>query len=81
MDTKLPNGTRYINYNEWGLRKNTPYNYKRKGLLEKILSHKIIESKNEILNLVLNYYEQSIIFLLNYTDELKHFKNPHWKNR
>lgn len=81
MDTRLPNGTRYINYCDWEVRKNTPYDYKRKGLLNKILSHKITESNNEILKLILSYYERSIIFLLNYTDELKHFKNPHWKNR
>ena len=81
MDNKLPNGTRYINYELWGNVKNKPYNYKRLGLLNKIMSHKILESNNKALKSILKYYEQSIIFLLNYTDELKHFKNPHWKNR
>ena len=81
MDIKHLNGTRYIKYDEWGVKKNIPYNYRKNGIVDKILSHKIVESNNEVLNLILNYYENSIIFLLNYVDILKHFKDPHWKNR
>lgn len=81
MDKKQPNGTRYIKYDEWGVRKNSPYNYKKNGLVDKILSYRITHSDNEVLNILLNFYEQSIFFLLRYVDELKYFKNPHWKNR
>ena len=81
MDIKLANGTRYINYCEWESRKQTLYNYKKNGLLKRILSHVILDSNNEALNIILKFYEGSIIFLLSYVDELKYFKNPHWKNR
>ena len=81
MDIKLPNGTRFYNYDEWEKRKNSPYNYKKNGLLHKIMSHTIVETNNQVLQILLSYYEKSIIFLLNYVDILKHFKNPHWRNR
>ena len=79
MDTKLQNGTRYTNYCDWEARKNVSYNYKKDGLLNKIISKVILDTNNIILRIILKYYEDSIIFLLKY--ELKYFKNPHWKNR
>lgn len=81
MDIRVKNGTRYTNYCLWESRKEVPYNYKREGLLNKIMSHVILNSDNTVLKIILNFCESSLIFLLNYVDELKHFKNPHWKNR
>lgn len=75
------NGYRYKEYHKWESTKQTPYNYAANGLLKHIMSHKIVESKNHILRVILTYYEKSIIFLLKYVDQLKHFKNYHWKNR
>ena len=75
------NGTRYNKYSLWELRKNKPYDYENDGLVNKLLSNKIVTSKNHILNVMMTYYEKSIIFLLKYVDRLKHFKNYHWKNR
>ena len=56
MDIKLPNNTRFSNYCEWENRKNTPYNYTRDGLLNKIMSHSITESNNKVLQIILSYY-------------------------
>lgn len=75
------NGTRYFDYTRWEEKKYDAYNYERDGLLKHIISHKIIESKNPILQSVLLYYEKSIIFILKYIDRLRHFKNYHAKNR
>lgn len=75
------NGTRYKNYYLWEKRKNNKYDYERNGLLQHILSHKIVNSENPVLRFILGYYEKSIIFLLKYIDELKNFKNYHRKNR
>ena len=75
------NGTRYKNYHLWEKRKNDKYNYEKNGLLQHILSNKIVGSKNPVLKFMLGYYEKSIIFLLKYIDELKNFKNYHRKNR
>ena len=61
--------------------KNQEYDYKNKGLIQYIMSSKIVNSENHILRTILSYFEQSIIFLLKYVDRLKHFKNYHWKNR
>lgn len=75
------NGSRYDNYCLWDDVKNSEYDYKRKGLVQYIMSSKIVNSENHILRTILSYFEQSIIFVLKYVDRLKHFKNYHWKNR
>ena len=75
------NGTRYTNYCLWESKKYSVYDYERNGLLKHIMSHKIVESTNPILQSVLLYYEKSIIFVLKYIDRLRHFKNYHAKNR
>lgn len=75
------NGTRYKDYCLWENKKNTPYDYERYGLLQHMMSNKIVNSQNSILQFILSYYEKSIIFILKYIDRLKNFKNYHWKNR
>ncbi len=75
------NGTRYKKYYLWEDRKNSPYNYENFGLLRHIISNKIVNTENDILKFVLNYYEKSIFFMLKYVDRLKNFKNYHWRNR
>ena len=75
------NGTKYKEYYKWGNKAITPYNYENDGILQHILSNKIVNSTNVVLQVVLKYYEKSIIYVLKYIDELKHFKNYHWKNR
>ena len=75
------NGSRYNRYYLWDNVKNQEYDYKNKGLIQYIMSSKIVNSENHILRTILSYFEQSIIFLLKYVDRLKHFKNYHWKNR
>ena len=75
------NGTRYSNYKKWNKTKNEPYDYSNNGLLKHLMSGLIVNSKNEYLQILLNFYEKSIIFLLKYVDELKNFKKFYWKNR
>ena len=76
-----PNGTRFVEKYKWEDAKNMPYDYEHKGLLSKIMSHKIVENHNIILQLIMQFYEKSLIFVMKYTDILKNFKNHHWKNR
>ena len=75
------NGERYEAYKEWDALKNTPYDYERKGLLDKIMSKRIAKSENKVLKPFLKYYEQCIVFMLKYVDELKYYKNFLHKNR
>ena len=75
------NGTRFQYYKDWENIKHTPYDYKTNGLVKRIVSKPIAETDNPILKIVLGIYESSIVFLLNYVDILKHFKDVHWKNR
>jgi hypothetical protein len=75
------NGTRFKKYWKWEDRKQSPYDYENKGLLKHLLSERITTSKNVILQNILSYIEQSLIFVMKYIDRLKHFKNYHWKNR
>lgn len=76
-----PNGTRYDNYSLWESTKQTKYDFKRDGLLNKIMSKNIVNTDNPILKIMLNIYEYSIIFIFKYIDILKNFKNIHWSNR
>lgn len=76
-----PNGTRFKVYKLWESTKQTPYDYEGQGLVKKIVSKPIAKTDNTILQTVLKFYESSIVFLLKYTDILKHFKDVHWKNR
>ena len=75
------NGDRYKNYYKWEDVKNPAYNYEREGLLKHIMSKRIVETDNYVLRLMLDYYERSLVFLMRYVDELRNFKNIHWKNR
>ena len=75
------NGHRFRNYDEWETPIFPLYNYEKNGLLRHIISHVIIDSKNNVLQAMLKYYEQSLVIVMKYIDQLKHFKNYHWKNR
>ena len=77
------NGFRFKDYKKWENvdKKNLNYDYANDGLLPHIMSPIIVQTTNPVLKYILNYLENSLIFLLQYTDILKNFKNPHWKNR
>lgn len=75
------NGHRHSNKSDWEILQNQPYDYKRHGLLKHLMSHRITESTNPILQMVLEYVERSMTFLMSYIDMLKNFKNYNWKNR
>jgi len=76
-----PLGDRYKNYNLWESTKQTPYDYQKNGLVKKIVSKPIANADNPVLKIILQFYESTIVFLLNSVDILKHFKDVHWKNR
>ena len=79
------NGTRFEQYQKSEFYKNKTkdpsYDYEKYGIFANIMSRKIVESKNVILQSILNFCEKSLLYLIKYTDELKHFKDVHWKNR
>ena len=75
------NGTRFKYYKLWESTKQTPYDYENKGLVKRIVSKPIANTDNPVLQIVLKFYESSIVFVLKYIDILKHFKDVHWKNR
>lgn len=77
----LDNGHRYKKYVEYGKELNLPYDYEKNGLLNRLMSHKISESKSPILNMMYKYYENSLIFLMKQVDIIKHYKDIAWKNR
>lgn len=74
------NGHRFVNNYKWEELKNQPYNYAQNGLIKHLLSHKIVESKNPILQYILSFYENSIIYFFKSVDILKNFHNFNWKN-
>ena len=76
-----PNGTRFERYRFWKKSKNDPYDYTHNGLLQHIMSSKIVNTTNPVLKYILKVFESSLIFLMKYTDDLKNFKNIRYKNR
>lgn len=76
------NGHRYYNYNRWEQRGTIkPYDYERYGLLKHLLSHKIIESKNQTLQYFLQFLENTLVMLMKLVERLKNFKNYAYTNR
>ena len=75
------NGERYINYKKWSKTANLNYDYESNGILTNIMSKRIIDTTNPILQFILGVVEKSLVFVLKYVDELKNFKNFHYKNR
>lgn len=75
------NGTRFLNYDNWEIVKNKPYDYTKNGLLKHLMSPIILDTTNQSLKILLQYVESSLIYVMKYTDILKNFKNIHWKNR
>lgn len=74
-----PLGTRYKGIHKYDIMKHQPYDYKSNGLLNKILPAVIVNTKNKTTRMVLEFVEAVQLFLLEYVDELKHFKNTHRK--
>lgn len=75
------NGTRFINYDKWEYIRHAPYNYRKEGLLIKIMSPSIVNTTNPMLKVIVQFVESSLVFLMKYVDILKNFKNIYWTNR
>lgn len=77
----FPNGHRFRNYSEYDKLLHQPYDYERKGLLKHLISGSIYNTDNSILRIIMQYFENSLVFVMKYVDRLKHFKNYLWVNR
>ena len=75
------NGYRFINYEVWSNKKNQPYDYEKNGILKHIMSHSIVESKNQFLQYLLQYIEKSLIICMKFVERMQHFKDPAYTNR
>jgi hypothetical protein len=75
------NGERYKCYKSYERTLHEPYDYERFGLNNKILSHKLTNTKNPILKGILDIYEKNLVFLMKYVDVLQNIFNYNWKNR
>lgn len=75
------NGKRFVNYRAWEDIKRKPYDYERDGLLKHLMSPSIVYTDNRYLKTILDFVENSLIFVMKYVDILKNFKNPYWRNR
>lgn len=75
------NGFRFLEYRKWENIKHQSYDYAKDGLLKHLMSPVIINTNNNVLRLLIQYVETSLMFVMKYIDILKNFKNPHWKNR
>lgn len=74
-----PLGTRYEPVGRYDIIKHQPYNYKKSGLLRLVMPEVITKTTNKTTRLILDFVEAVQLFLISYVDELKQFKNPHWR--
>lgn len=81
MDEIRENGTRFDEYRNYEELLHTPYEYKKHGLMNKLISKNIIDSKNRALRLIITLYDQTFFYLLSKVDRLKNFKNWLSRNR
>ena len=70
-------GTHYNILDLYKKDNNQKYDYKRFGITDKMMSRVITETTNKTTRMILDFIEAVAQFLVEYTDELKNFKNPY----
>lgn len=78
MEYRIPYA-RYKYLFDYNQAKHQPYDYKRNGLLNKLLPAVITTTQNKTTKLVLSFLETVFIGLIDYVAELQHFKNWNYK--
>lgn len=81
MRRVLPNGTRFEQYRLYETKLHARYDYANEGLLKHLISRRIRDTKNPILQYVLIYIEKNLIFAMKSVDILQNIHNYNWKNR
>lgn len=75
------NGTRYSKYKKLNSTLHQPYDYENEGLLRRVMSHKLWNSKNPILQYILGFVERSMVFCMKVASDLENFYNYNHYNR
>lgn len=75
------NGHRFAINRSFETRLNQNYDYKRDGLLKRLISKNIYESKNPLTRNMLSFIETSLIFMLKSVDKLHYWKKFTLHNR
>lgn len=75
------NGVRYKNNRLWETRLHAPYDYVNDGLLRHMMSPRIVNSQNPVLQYIIKNVEASLVFAMQYIDILQNCFNYNWKNR
>lgn len=75
------NGTRFNTFRLYERRLHRPYDYANDGLIRHLMSRRVTQSKNPVLQYVLGYVERSLVYAMKYVDILQNFYNYNWKNR
>lgn len=78
-DLYRPLYTRYSHYKDLGYAWDQRYDYRRKGLINKLLPPIIVNTKNKATHAVLRFLDGLFCWLLDYVDQLRNFKN--WNYR
>lgn len=74
-------GTRNGSYKKHEYRLYQPYDYRTEGLMNKVLPSHIINTTNESTSALISFMEKMWIFILDYVDELRYFKDPFFSKR
>ena len=70
--TERENGHRY-RVREWDMLLHQPYDWEKKGILKKVMSHKITGTDNVILKAFLKTYENAILYCMKYAEVLSDY--------
>lgn len=69
---------RHFNYlKDYEIRKHQTYDYKREGIVNKMISPVVSNTNNKSTKIILQFVEAMAQFLVDYVGELKQFKNPY----
>lgn len=81
MRQVFTNGTRFEVYRLYESKLHTRYDYANEGLLKHLISRRLRDTKNPILQFMLSYIEKSLVFAMKSVDILQNIHNYTWKNR
>lgn len=71
-------GHHYNVLKNYEFRRHQPYDYRKKGILNRLISPVIMNTKNTTTRMVIQFVETVAQFLVEYVGELRNFKNPYY---
>lgn len=72
-------GSHFNIYKSYEFRRHLPYDYKRNGIINKMISPIIYNTKNKTTKMLVDFIEAFAQFFTEYVGDLKNFKNFYYR--